>query len=114
MKEETRNYYIEEQLGHAVSYLVTGHGRIKERLGEVAASTLGVLRADQFPTPLQHDAERIFDRLDTNEPEGDEGSYAASIRAMTDYEASDLAADILALQHRLELYWAERARAVRS
>lgn len=111
MEPERRNFYIDEQLGNASHYLAIGHGRIKERLEEIAATRIGVLSAHGvgiFPEPLRGLATSIFDRLDATEPTGNEGSYAASIRAMTEDEASRLASDILSLGFQHEQYWRER------
>jgi hypothetical protein len=111
MEPERRNSYIDEQLGHAVNYLATARGRIKERLEEIADTRIGGLAAEGeeiFPVPLRGLAADIFARLDTTEPTGNEGSYAASIRAMSEDEASQLASDIWDLKYQHERYWRER------
>ena len=113
MEPERRNFYIDEQLGSAANYLAIAPGRIKERLEEIAGTRIGVLAAqgvEIFPVPLRGLAADIFARLDTTEPTGNEGSYAASIRAMSEDEASRLASDILTLEYQHEQYWRERER----
>lgn len=102
---ETRNYYIDEQLDAAIDYLTSGRERIKERLEAIASTRLAVLHLEEFPGPLQELAATIFRRLEASESEG---SYAASIRQMTEEEASALASDIATLNYRHKKYWRER------
>ncbi len=113
MEPERRNTYIDKELGNAVEYLATNPERIKERLEMIANIRIAGLSAEGveiFPEPLRELASTIFERLNTIEPTGNEGSFAASIRAMTEEEASRLASDILLLASRHEQYWCERER----
>jgi hypothetical protein len=110
MEPERRNFKVDQELGRAIDYLATGHERIRERLAYIAGSTLGGLSPEDFPEPLRELASSIFDRLDTTEPTGNEGSYAASIHAMSEDEASQLASDIVSLHYRVGQYWSERGQ----
>lgn len=107
---EGRNYWVDEQLAHTIAYLVSGRERIKERLAYIAPARVGLLRPELLPEPLRDLASSIHDRLQTAEPLGDEGTVVASIRAMTEDEASELASDIFKLSNQYESYWQERER----
>jgi hypothetical protein len=94
--------YALEKLVEAVDALVTGAGRLHERLFE-AAKFLMLIRQEDIP---DGDLRRLFADLKnclTSEPaEGDEGPLVTTLRAKTENEAAAIARLILDLYHELD------------
>lgn len=91
--------YAVEKLSDAIYSLATGTGRIQERL-EGAAEVLLRLKPDDFPDEeLRRTFNGITDDLTYEQPQGEEGRIAATLRVTSDEDARAIAKRILALYH---------------
>ena len=89
--------YAFEKLSEAVHELVTGAGRVQERLG-MAMTYLVPVRPEEIPdSELRLILLAIKRDLTREEPEGKEGRLAATLRTLADEEASAIARCILDL-----------------
>jgi hypothetical protein len=92
-----RNFYALEKLSAAVDELVTGAGRVQERLSK-AAMCLVLVRADDIP---DEELRRIFvgvkDDLTFETAKCGEGRIAATMQTTNDEDASAVARRILEL-----------------
>ena len=101
--------YAQEQLYEAM-YCVTSVGPLQSRLASAAHYLIRLTADEDFPDHEQRDAwQRIMHDLTHVEPEGDEGSFAATTKRMDDSEALRVAREILRLYVRLVRQDAERA-----
>jgi hypothetical protein len=92
--------YPREQCWRAVHTLVTGNGRIQERL-QSAALCIHALRPRDFPESLCNEFEDLRRELTREKPIGDEGALAATIRNLSDQHAANFAERILSLYTHL-------------
>jgi hypothetical protein len=95
------NLYALEKLAEAVHELATNAGRVQERL---AAAWLYLFRIAPDDVPegeLRSLFLAIKDDLAFEQPAGDEGRLIATLRGMSDDDASDIAVRIWRLHHEL-------------
>ena len=92
--------YAHEKLTGAVHALATGPGPINERLADAFVIHLvHVQPKDDLPEHLRTDFERLLGRVTTHGPELEgEGQIHASVRAMTQDEAVEVAREIMRLR----------------
>ena len=91
--------YIAEKLFAAVESLALDTRSLQERLGSAYLDSVSKVRL--FADCLPEEERRLFDsiaaKMTKREPTGDEGSIAATVRAMHDTEAARLVRKILML-----------------
>jgi hypothetical protein len=85
--------YAQGRLAAAVEGLVTGKGRIKERLSSAEISALIHLSPDDLPGDARAHFETAINAL-TAEPQKSEGSLGASLAAMSDDDAVAVASHL--------------------
>jgi hypothetical protein len=91
-------FYAFEKLSEAVYALVTGAGRVQERLGEAMAYLIPV-RPDEIPdNELRHMLIGIKDDLTF------EGQLPTTLKNLNDFDASAIARRILELHDRLRRF----------
>lgn len=97
--------YALEKLGTGLSILESHPGRILERLQDAYVSQM--VRTPSEGSGISEDLgrsiEELHHRLTSREPEGDEGSIAATFAMMTEDEAVDVVTEIQRIYH--ELRW---------
>jgi hypothetical protein len=94
--------YNREKLSVAVDALVSSNQGIRERLG-TACLSIHMLQPNDFLEVEQQKYKSLFDKLNSVEPIGDEGSFQATLNAMTIEEAGERAREILHLYIQVEL-----------
>jgi hypothetical protein len=82
--------YPREQVWNAVSALVTGSGRIQERLYSAMLCMVGVQPCD-FPEDSRNEFEDLQRELTREKAVGDEGNLTATIRKLSDEDAGKFA-----------------------
>jgi hypothetical protein len=105
-KPSDSDLYALEKLAEAVDALVTGVGRVQERLLK-AASCLVLVRPDEIPEDLRRIFVGVKDDLHFAVPQGSEGRILATLKITGDEDASVIARRIL------ELYIDLRGRLMR-
>ena len=94
--------YVRQRLMASVSILV-GPGEMRERLRY--ADNYEVVHAydnrERVPPDIKQALESLHQRMTTVEPNGEEGRIAATVNAMTDDEAADVAREIVNLTYRM-------------
>jgi hypothetical protein len=98
---EDREYYALGKLDEAAQALVTGAGRVQERLEESYRSLVAVQPKEIADDELRRMLVGIKDDLTFDEPTGDEGRLRATLRRLTDEDANAIAARVLALRNQL-------------
>jgi hypothetical protein len=93
--------YALGKLDEAVQALVEGAGRVQERLGESYRSLVAVQPNELADDELRRMLVGIKDDLTFDEPAGSERRLEATLRRLTDEDASAIAARILALRNQL-------------
>jgi hypothetical protein len=94
--------YAFEKLSEAVHELVTGAGRVQERL-RAAAIYLIRIRSEDIPDEeLRRTFVGIKDDLTFDEPKGTEGRIAATLQKTNDEDASAIALRIFDLYRALD------------
>ena len=88
--------YALGKLAEAVHKLVTGAGRVQERLGEAAICLLSV-RPDEIPEDLRRVLVGLKDDLGFEPAQGDEERIAATMRITSDEDARAVASRIFDL-----------------
>src|SRR5436309_3415518 len=95
--------YTQQKFWEAINALVSGTGRIQERL-ESAGRSLVILQhhgADDAAfvkqPELQRRFDQVMDRLTSTPARGDEGTIRASAHALTDDEGREIANEIFSL-----------------
>ncbi len=95
--------YVCEKLYGAMYALAVGPGRIRERLHS-AAMGFHILRPDDFPDDydLRPQYEQLWKKLTAKKAKADEGTLRATIDAMSEGEAAEIARKLLEIeaQHR--------------
>lgn len=94
--------YAIEKLGAAVHSLAVGTGTIQERLLN-AFRSMSALSDSDFEGERLEEWQRIYSRATAREAVADEGSFQASLYAMSDDEAQRLATDICELEALMDL-----------
>jgi hypothetical protein len=101
--------YANEKYSTAVDIMATGQADLRERLLDAyisqARRVIPILPGDG-PEMTQGLADRIekFDRrLTSTTPLGDEGSYRASVDAMTEQEVQEAAEELVAIHHYIQM-----------
>ena len=106
--------YVVAKLGNVVAALVR-RGDMHSRL-RAALEELSDLHAGDFPTVwnrqgceppenLRASFEQIIDRVSREEPVGNEGSIPATLAAMREEEAEEVAQWMLELEWKMREYW---------
>jgi hypothetical protein len=98
---DDREYHALEKLDEAVQALVTGAGRVQERLEDSYRSLVAVQPKEIADDELRRMLVGIKDDLTFDEPVGDERRLRATLRRLTDEDASDIAARVLSLRNQL-------------
>jgi hypothetical protein len=93
-------HYAAEKAWQGVSRLALHPGRIQERL--IKAWHDGFVMVGGLPTDLQEKWDDVYRRSTSIAPAGEEGHYAATIRAMSEDDAQRLADDIYTLAHMID------------
>ena len=95
---------VKEKLWVAIQVLVTGGGRIQERLESAAIGLVGIYLPSEsdLPKKYQEALKSIIQDLTKEPAKGDEGSIKATTCKMNDQEAKQVAERILSLYGRLE------------
>jgi hypothetical protein len=93
--------YALEKLSEAVDALVTGAGRVQERLAEAAIYLIRV-RPEEIPEDLRGVLVGVKDDLAFEPARGSEGRIAATMRVTGDEDASVIARRILDLYRELD------------
>lgn len=96
-----RELYILEKLVQAVRCLATEPGRIQERLGEAFRFLSSAQPKELSDTEARHMLTGIKDDLTFDQPRGKEGRLTATLRGLSDEDASVIAGHILDLQSHL-------------
>lgn len=94
--------YAREKLGAAVHALAVGTGSIQKRLLD-AFINMSALSERDFDGVRLEEWRSIYARATAREPVADEGRYQASLFAMCDDEAAQLARDICELEAMMDL-----------
>src|ERR1044071_6612268 len=89
--------YAWEKFHAAVSILAAGKRDIRARLHDAYISALMRVEPEDLPEDIRDDFNKIDDELTSVEPVGDEGSAMASVRAMTEDRASEIAEQIVSM-----------------
>ena len=92
--------YALEKLCEAVDALTTHHGRVQERLAEAAIYLIRIRPADIQDDELRRMLIGIKDDLSFDEPAGNEGRIAATLRKTDEADASAIERRILELHDR--------------
>ena len=100
-------FYVHEKLSNAVSTLATGSGRIKERLLD-AFIGMHTLYGKQYDGDIGSGLTELFDRLTAVRATADEGDVAATINAMSENEAVELAYLIVRIDSQVDTYLREK------
>jgi hypothetical protein len=101
--------YASEKIGVAVDILATTHGTLQERLLSAYMSQghfalpmgpgqAGIPMSDELIQRL----EALDERMSCRPAKADEGTFAATVLAFTDEEASDAARELIAISHQIE------------
>ena len=90
------NTYPLEQLRRAVETLA-GAGSIQERLQSAAVYRLGHINPEDLPGSRQQEFRDLYAMLNRADPLSPEGRIAATVSKMSDLEADQIAARIVAL-----------------
>ncbi|MGA2256751.1 MAG: hypothetical protein ABSG53_19045 [Thermoguttaceae bacterium] len=93
--------YVFEKIYQALECLATGVGRIQERLEEAFRYLVAAQPAELSDVELRHMLAGIKDDLTFDEPTGAEGRLKATLRHLSDEDASKIASHILELHNRL-------------
>jgi hypothetical protein len=93
--------YALEKLVEAVQCLATAPGRIQERLGEAMAFLHRISSEDIPEGELRRQLVGIQNDLIFDQPSGNESRLEATLRGLSDEDASTIAARILDLHDRL-------------
>ena len=93
--------YIREKLGNAATLISSGDEPIHERLLEAWMRSLHVLTPDSFRGESDRKLfAKIHFRVTDRSATGDEGDIPATIGAMTEEEADEVASEVLELNAR--------------
>jgi hypothetical protein len=92
--------YTWEKLYTAILTLASGQFSLQERLADAYISSLMRLRPEDLPRGLRDEFIELGKRLTCVEPEGDEGSVYATVRAMDTETARGLAEKIVSMYDR--------------
>ncbi len=82
---------------HAAVKVLAGHGHIKQRLIDAFQSNLDEIEADDLPVGMQQDFESLKYLMHRVTPLNGEGPVCASVRKMSETEASDCAVSVVSL-----------------
>lgn len=93
--------YSVEKLGDTVGTLVTGKGRIKERLVDSYAHSLALVDPNALPDHLKTMLLDVMDELTNTPPVADEGSVSATLNKMDEDKAVEIADKILGIYFAL-------------
>jgi hypothetical protein len=105
--------HTEEKFAVAVSLLATGKGRINERILDAFIEQLHAARpADGLSKETNRRIEQLHAKLNRVEAKGNEGTTKATITAMSEDEAAEVAWEIDSLNGRIrrEIEETEAAR----
>lgn len=94
--------YTLEKLAEAVDALVTGAGRIRERLFEAAVVLIRIRREAIPDGDLRRAFDDVMNTLKSEPAEGDEGTITATLRTKNADEAGTIARRIFELYLRLD------------
>ncbi len=94
-------FYVLEKLTQAVYAMVTGAGRVQERLEKAYRDLIHAQPNQVADDELRRMLVGIKDDLTFDEPGGSEGRLKATLRGLNDEDASAIAARILTLHTRL-------------
>ena len=94
--------YALEKLTEAVDVLVTGAGRVHERLFEAAKFLIRIRPEDIPDGELRRLFVDLMNILKSEPTEGDEGSITATLRGKSEDEAGTIARLIFKLYHELD------------
>jgi hypothetical protein len=89
-----KHRYTWEKFYNAVRALVLGEGPIKERLGNAFLLHLSRLELDQLPENKREEFQEIYREMTSAEMVGNVGKVAASVAAMSQQRASEIAGGI--------------------
>jgi hypothetical protein len=89
--------YVWEKFHTSVLILAGSQGTVQERLADAFTAQLIRLNADDLPEELRGDFEQLERQLTSDEPVGDEGLVDASVRSLSDEEATHLAEQIVGM-----------------
>ena len=93
--------YAKQKLNAVVSSLEDGTGTVKDRLSRVFLN-LDLIR-DGIPSPYRSEYEAILESL-SNCPDQGDGTVNATLAAMSDHEADDIAKRIYKLAENVADY----------
>ena len=86
---------------HAAIETLTGPGTIKERLGDAFLYSLLMLKPEDLPEHLQSDFQQLCDDLSRVQASGDEGNIKATVKVMSDDEASTHVKKIVSMYDKI-------------
>jgi len=102
--------YASEKIGVAVVILATTHGTLQDRLLDAWVSQghfalpMGPGQAGKpMSDELIQRLEAFNERMSSRPAKADEGSFAATILAFTDEEASDAARELTEINHQIQV-----------
>lgn len=99
--------YLWEKLYIATHALATGRGSLKERLHSAYLS-FAHLGPEDFPEELQNDFAALEEQMTRVEARADEGTVAATLQAIDDDEAAEIAGKIVDLYNTLATNYPNR------
>ncbi len=82
---------------HAAVKVLAGHGHIKQRLIDAFQANLDEIETDDLPVGMQQDFENLKYLMHRVAPLNGEGPVCASVRKMSETEASDCAVSVVSL-----------------
>ena len=82
---------------HAAVKVLAGHGHIKQRLIDAFQANLDEIETDDLPLGMQQDFENLKYLMHRVTPLNGEGPVCASVRKMSETEASDCAVSVVSL-----------------
>lgn len=91
-----------EQFHKVIYTLASNPSGIKKRLITAYVYHLSNIRKKELPEDIQDDFRKIHEELTKVKPSGHEGSVAASVNAMDDSKASEIAEKIVSMFIRLQ------------
>ena len=86
---------------HAALIVLVGHGHVKQRLIEAFEQHLTDIHEDALPVPLKQSFANLRREMHQVAPLNGEGAIRASVRKMSLQEASDCAAQVVAIYEKL-------------
>jgi hypothetical protein len=113
MSDEVSDWtrYLHEKFHTGLTILAEGHDRIKERLYNAYISQLnrGEARENDLPDDLRVKIDAFHARMTANnDPTGEFGDIRATVDAMTEDEAVDMAREVVQIEYELRMLGADR------